>query len=106
MKYLVFVLVEDMAQATEVSKASDKLWANPPPGAKMAAAYVCLGNPFPAVLPPKLGAVSIAVMEADSHEALMMSCTPALNAGAMIYSVPVLDMPVTGAAELTEKIKG
>ena len=106
MKFLVFVLMEDLAKVAEVAQASDKFWASPPPGVKMLANYGCQGMPFPAVLPPKLAAISISVMEAESNELLFAGVQPAWLAGQTVYAVPVLEIPVTGAAAVVERSGG
>ncbi len=99
MKYLVFVIISDMAKLKEVAAASDKFWANPPPGLKMSAVYGCLGNPFPTALPEKCASISVCLIEASSHELLLASTTPAWLAGQTVYAVPVVDMPTVGLSQ-------
>ncbi len=103
MKFLQFVTM-DVAKAAEVARASDKVWASPPPGVKMLADYVCLGMPFPGLPPNTM--VSIGVIEAESAEALAAVTYPPALAGASINNVPIMEMPVAGVAEVEKKYRG
>jgi len=93
----------DVAKAAEVSAASDKFWASPPPGVKMLADYVCLGIPFSGVPPNTV--VSLAVVEAESAEALTAVTYALALAGASLWNVPVLELPVAGAAKVEKKFR-
>jgi len=103
MKFLMFVMM-DVAKAAEMAQASDKVWASPPPGTKMLADYVCLGLAFPGA--PANTGVGVSVIEADSAEALTAVSYPLGLAGASIWNVPVMEMPVAGSAELEKKMRG
>ena len=103
MKFLQFVAM-DMAKAGEVAKVSDKVWASPPPGAKMLADYVCLGIAYPGAPPDT--AVGIAVIEAESAETLIAVSYPIALAGASLWNVPVIEMPVAGVSEVEKKYRG
>ena len=103
MKFLS-ITVFDVAKTAEVAAASDKVWASPPPGIKMLANYVCLADLFLGVPPNTMETVAIA--EAESAEALAAVSYPLMLAGATIHRVPVLEVPVAGAAEAEKKYKG
>lgn len=102
MKFLMFAMM-DVAKAAEFAQASDKVWASPPPGIKMLADYVCLGISFPGAPPNTV--VGISIVEAESAEALTAVTYPMALAGASLWNVPVLEMPVAGAAELEKKMR-
>ena len=103
MKFLQFGMF-DVAKAADVVQASDKVWASPPPGVKMLADYVCLGLAFPGHLPNT--AVGVSVIEAESAEALLATIYPMALAGASVWNVPVMELPVGGVAELEKKARG
>ena len=102
MKFLNFAMF-DIAKAADVSQASDKFWAKPPPGIKMLADYVCLGMPFSGAPPNTV--VGIGVMEAESAEALTAVSYSLGLAGASVWNVPVMELPVGGAAKLEKKYR-
>lgn len=103
MKFLRFSMM-DYAKMAEMTKVSDKTWASPPPGIKMDALYACMGIAFPDQPPNTI--VSISVVEAESAEALAAVGYPLMQAGASIWAVPVLDVPVAGTAGLEKKYRG
>jgi len=103
MKFLTFMWFE-MAKAAEMAKASDKVMASLPPGVKMLASYVCQAVPFPGLPPDAMVGISIA--EVDSNEDLAAVSYPLQLAGAVIHRVPVLELPVGGAAEVEKKYSG
>ena len=103
MKFIRFSMV-DMAKMAEATKASDKVWSSPPSGIKMDALYACMGIAFPDQPPNTM--VSIGVVEADSAESLAAVSYPQMQAGATIWAVPVLDVPVGGTAEAEKKYRG
>ncbi|MBA7708254.1 hypothetical protein ES703_117147 [subsurface metagenome] len=102
MKFLSFGMF-DVAKVADVAQASDKFWASPPPGVKMLADYVCLGIPFPGAPPNTV--VGVSVFEAESAEVLTAASYPLMLAGASLWNVPVMEMPVAGAAELENKMR-
>lgn len=101
MKFLVF-LAFDVAKTAEVAQAADKMQASPPMGTKLLAAYSCQGIPWPGAS----GQISVAVFEAESNEALSAVLYPLALAGATVWSVPVLEIPVPGAAEVERRLRG
>ena len=103
MKFLNFCMF-DVAKGVDVAQATDKFWASPSPGMKMLADYVCEGLPFPGALPNTM--VGISIIEAESNEALAALSYPLMLAGASVWNVPVLEMPVGGAAEADKKYRG
>jgi len=103
MKFLQFVAM-DMAKAGEVAKVSDKVWASPPRGIKPVADYVCLGIAYPGQSANTV--ISVSVVEAESVEALTATSYPVGLAGASVWNVPVMEMPVAGAAEVEKKARG
>jgi hypothetical protein len=103
MKFLMF-LAMDVAKAAEVAQAADKFWASPPAGIKMLATYVCQGIPWRDA--PANTLITIGVVEAENNQALSAANWPLALAGATVWSVPVLEMPVPGAAEVERKLRG
>ena len=103
MKFLTFIMM-DVAKTAEVAQASDKVWASPPPGIKRLAGYVCQGIPFPGQ--PANTLVSIVISEAESNEAIAAVQWPVAIAGATVWSVPVMELPTAGAAEVEKKLRG
>ena len=97
MKFLMFGMF-DAAKAAEVAQAADKVAKTP--GRKTIAQYVCQGIAFEGVPPNAM--VTISVAEAESNEAIAASQYPLALAGATVWSVPVLEMPV-GRGAATEK---
>ena len=69
-------------------------------GRKVLAQYLCEAIPFSGVPPNTI--VVVAITEAESNEAISAAMYPMMLAGATVHMVPVLEMPVGGAAE-TEK---
>ena len=102
MKFLSFATF-DVAKAGELAKVSDKVWASPPPGIKLLASYVCQGIAFAGVPPNTL--VIFDIIEAESNEVLSAVNYPLALAGASIWNVPILELPVAGAAEIEKKMR-
>ena len=102
MKFLSFATF-DVAKAAELAKVSDKVWASPPPGIKLLASYVCQGIAFAGVPPNTL--VIFDIIEAESNEVLSAVNYPLALAGASIWNVPILELPVAGAAEIEKKMR-
>ena len=100
MKFITFNMF-DVAKATEVAQAGDKVAKTP--GQKILAQYVCEGLAFPGEPPNTL--VSISIAEVESNEALAAVQYPVALAGATVWSVPVLEMPVAGAAAEEKKYR-
>jgi len=103
MKFLQFAAM-DLAKAGEVAKASDKVWASPPPGIKPVADYVCLGIAYPGQSANTV--VSVGVVEAESAEALAAVVYPMGLVGATTWNVPVLEIPSAGVSEVEKKMRG
>jgi hypothetical protein len=101
MKFISFVMF-DAAKAPEVAQAADK--AAKTPGRKVLAQYMCLGLAFPGVL-PQGALLAISIVEAESNEAIAAAQYPLALAGATVWSVPVLEMPVAGAATEEKKYR-
>ncbi len=97
MKFMSFTMF-DVAKAAEVAAAGDTV--SNTPGRKVLAQYLCEAIPFPGVPPNTI--VVVAITEAESNEAISAAMYPVMLAGATVHMVPVLEMPVGGAAE-TEK---
>jgi hypothetical protein len=100
MKFLVFAMF-DAAKAAEMAQANDKLAKTP--GRKVLSTYTCMGLAFPSVPPNKL--VTISVVEYESSEAMAAVLYPLEIAGATVWAVPVLEMPVAGHAEAEKKYR-
>ena len=105
MKFLLFAMW-DAAKTAEVTQAADKVWASPPPGIKRLAHYICEGITFPGVLLPPNTLVSVGIIEADTNEAIAAASYPMVLAGVSVWHVPVLELPVAGAAEVEKKLRG
>lgn len=103
MKFLWFAM-SDVAKTGEVAQAADNVLANLPAGIKVLTQYACLGIPFPQWPPNTVVAVS--VVEAESAEALTASTWPLELAGATAWFVPVLELPIGGAAQVEKKMRG
>jgi hypothetical protein len=101
MKFLFFIM-NSPDKAAEVAQITDKVARTP--GTKTLAQYVCQGIPFPGVPPNTM--VGIAVVEAESNEAISARIYPAALAGATVWAVPVQEMPVAGAAKIERKYRG
>ncbi len=100
MKFINFVMF-DGTKAAEVAQAADKVAKTP--GQKMLAQYVCQGIPFAGVPPHMM--VTITVGEAENNEAISAVHYPLLLAGASVWAVPVLELPVAGAATEEKKYR-
>ena len=102
MKIMTFAMF-DVDKAAEVAKAGDKVVNTP--GRKVLATYACQGIPFPHTVPPH-AMVVITLQEAESNEAIGTANYPVALAGASTWSVPVLEMPSAGAADVEKKYRG
>jgi len=91
----------DVAKAAEVAQAADKVAKMP--GRKLLAQYACLGLAFPGVPPNTM--VTIGISEVESNEAMAATLYPLELAGATTWAVPVLEMPVAGAAAEEKKYR-
>jgi len=60
--------------------------------------------PFPGVPPNTLTVIEI--VEAESNEALATANYPVTLAGASVHTIPVLELPVAGAAGVEKKYRG
>jgi len=100
MKFINFTMF-DVAKAAEVAQAADK--ASKTPGQKFLAQYMCHGLAFPGVPPNTM--VVISITEAESNEAMAAVHYPLELAGATLWSVPVLEMPVAGSAAEEKKYR-
>jgi hypothetical protein len=101
MKFLTFAMF-DIAKTDDIAQTADNV-ANTP-GIKFLADYLCQGIPFPGV-PPNM-VVTISVSEAETNEAMSAAHYPVQLAGATIWSVPVLEIPIAGASEEEKKLRG
>ena len=102
MKFMTFAIF-DVAKAAEVAAAADKV--ADAPGTKRSAQYMFQGIPFPPTIPPD-AMVAVTISDAESNEALAAANYPVALTGAIIYNVPVLEMPLGGAAETEKKYRG
>jgi hypothetical protein len=100
MKFLVFSMT-DVAKAAEVAQANDKVAKMP--GRKVLGQYICQGMAF-AGLPPNT-LLGISVVEYESNETMAAGQYPAALAGATVWSVPVLEIPVGGMAAEEKKYR-
>ena len=100
MKFITFNMF-DVAKTAELAQAIDKVAKTP--GQKILAQYVCEGLAFPGQPPNTM--VSIGIVEVESNEALAAAQYPVALAGATVWSVPVLEMPVAGTAVEEKKYR-
>ena len=100
MKFLMFTLF-DVAKTVDVAQAADKV--SKTPGQKTIAQYVCQGMPFSGLAPNTT--LAIAVVDAESNEALAASQYPLSLAGASTWAVPVLEMQMGGVAATEKKYR-
>ncbi|HXZ30237.1 MAG TPA: hypothetical protein VEG43_03650 [Dehalococcoidia bacterium] len=100
MKFLVFAAF-DAAKAAEVAQANDKMAKTP--GRKVLAQYMCMGMAFAGL--PLNTMLGVSVVEYESNEAMAAGQYPATLAGATLWSVPVLEMPVGGLAAEEKKYR-
>ena len=103
MKFLRFSMM-DVADIPKVAQASDKVMANPPTGFKMLSNNACMGIAFPGQ--PANTLVAVATVEAESADVLAAASYPLTIAGASVWVVPVLDVPVAGSTEVEKKMRG
>jgi hypothetical protein len=101
---ILTISVFEPSKAAEISKVSDKVLPNTP-GYKPLAMYVCLGNPFPAEIPPN-SMVSITIAEVENENALAAVNYPLVLAGMSIHRVPILEMKSGKVAETEKKLRG
>jgi len=94
----------DTADVPKVAQASDKAMANPPPGFKVLSIDACLGIAFPGQ--PANTMVAVAIIEAESADVLAATAYPMTLAGATVWNVPVMEVPMGGATEVEKKYKG
>ncbi len=103
MKFLIFQLIE-VSKVPDVSKAADKVWGSPPAGVKALGGYTCLGLPYPGM--PSNTILSIRVVEAESNESLSAVIYPVAVAGATVWTIPVMDLPLGGGvADMEKKLR-
>ena len=69
----------------------------------MLASYVCQAVPFPGLPPDAM--VTFSISEVDSNEDLATISYPLQLAGATIHRVPILELPVGGAAKVEKKYR-
>ncbi len=100
MKFLMFTMC-DTAKTAELAQIADKV--GKAPGQKTIAQYACQGIAFSG-LPPNT-TLAIAVVEAESNEALAAAQYPMGLAGMSTWAVPVLEVPVGGVATEEKKYR-
>lgn len=103
MKFLSFTAF-DVSRAKEMAQISDRVWGSPPKGIKMLSNHICLSPPFPGLPPTTM--VTVAIMEADSAEAMAAAAYPMMLSGATITRIPVMELAVGGASKAEKKAKG
>jgi len=100
MKFLVFSMF-DVAKTAEIAQIADKVAKTP--GQKTIAQYVCQGMALSGLLPNT--SLAIAVVEAESNEALAATQYPMGLAGISTWAVPVLEVPVGRVATAEKKYR-
>jgi hypothetical protein len=103
MRYLRFSMM-DAADVAKVAQANDKVMANLPQGYKVLSINACMGIAFPGQ--PANTIVSVSIVETEGAEALAATSYPTMLAGATIWNVPVMDVPVSGVAETEKRLRG
>jgi len=91
----------DTAKMAELAQIGDKV--GKAPGQKTIAQYACQGIAF-GDLPPNT-TLAVAVVEAESNEALAATQYPMGLAGMSTWAVPVLEVPVGGVATEEKKYR-
>ena len=102
MKFMTMI-VYPVEKAAEVSAASDKGWASVPQERRAESSYVLMSVPLD--VPPN-SLVAFSIGESDSAEAMAARAYPVMLAGATVNIIPLLEVPVAGAAKLEKKYKG
>jgi hypothetical protein len=100
MKFVVFSMF-DVAKTAEVAQANDKVAKTP--GGKVLAGYACMGITFPGEPPNMM--VTISIADYESTEAMAARLYPVSVAGASVWAVPVLEMPVGRGAAIEKKYR-
>ncbi len=103
MKFLT-ILESPVDKMPEISKISDKINTNPPPGYKLLASYICLSAPFDGASGDTI--ISIAINEAENAEALATVTYPLVLAGVKVRRVPILEISGGAAGEAERKYRG
>jgi len=104
MKFMTLV-VEPVEKIAEISAASDKVWADVPKGNRPEASYVLLCVPRFDIPPNSI--VAFGISESDSADSIAARNYPLMLAGATaVHVIPILEVPVTGAAKAEKKYRG
>jgi hypothetical protein len=104
MKFMTLI-VEPTEKIAEIGAASDKVWTNVPKGNRPEFSYVMLCVPQLDVPPNSL--VAFGISEADSADEIAARTYPLMLAGATaVRTIPLLEVPVAGAAKAEKKYRG
>lgn len=90
-------------RVAEIGAASDKGWASVPRERRPEAIYTLMCVPFD--VPPN-SIVTVTIEESDSAEAMVARAYPLIQAGGTVNIIPVLEVPIAGAAKTEKKYKG
>jgi hypothetical protein len=102
MKFMTMTIMP-AEKAAEVAAASDKAWATQPPERRPKSAYVLMTVPFE--VPPH-SMVSVYITEEDSIDAVAARAYPVMLTGATVNIIPLMELPVGGAAKTEKKLRG
>jgi hypothetical protein len=103
MKFMT-LSVFPVEKTAEVSAAADKVWANVPKESRAQVIYTMLCVPQFEVPPNSL--VAFTISESDSAEKSAAIVYPQMVAGATLHVIPLLEVPIVGAAKAEKKYKG
>lgn len=105
MKFLVFIMCAP-PKAVGIARVADKAMREAPPGVKMLATYACQGVlPLPGTM-ENSQVTTVSVVEVETNEDLSAVLWPIAVAGALIYTLPVQDMPVPGLEKAEKGFRG
>jgi len=89
-------------KAAEIAAATDKVWGKEPKERRPESIYVLMSVPFD--VPPN-SQVGFLIEESDSVEAMAARAYPIMLAGGMVHIIPLLEVPMAGAAKVEKKLK-
>jgi hypothetical protein len=103
MKFMTLV-IEPTEKIADIGAASDKAMANVPKGKRAECIYVMMCVPQLNIPPNSI--VAFAIAESDTADEIAARNYPVMLAGAAVHTIPLLEVPVTGAAKAEKKYRG
>jgi len=102
MKFLNFT-VFDVHKSTDIAAVNDKFQAAPTEGYKVLHEFACMSPPFP--VPPN-SIVGVSITEVKTTDAMLSHHYQLLLAGATIYRVPIMEVPLASSIDVERKGRG